>query len=68
MHQGDAGGDVADHGEVVGDEEVGEPEFFLQAEEKVDYLRLDGDIAFSLNDIGLFLEFNTTRWYHNGIN
>jgi hypothetical protein len=35
---------VADHGEVVRDEEVGEVELLLEVLQQVDDLRLDGDV------------------------
>ena len=44
IHDGDAVADVLHHGEVVGDEEVGEAEVFLEIDEKVEDLGLDGDI------------------------
>ena len=42
VHDGDLVGDVADDGEIVADEEVGEAEFFLEIFEQVEYLGLDG--------------------------
>ena len=44
VHDGDAVADVADHAEVVGDEEVGEVVFVLQVLQEVDDLGLDGDV------------------------
>src|SRR5207237_783880 len=44
VHHGDAVADVADDGEVVGDEEVGEVELLLQLLEQVQDLGLDGDV------------------------
>lgn len=44
IHDGDSGGEVFDHAQVVGDEEVGEAELFLEVFEEVDDLRLDGDV------------------------
>ena len=44
VHHGDAVGDVADDGEVVRDEQVGERELLLQLLEQVDDLRLDRDV------------------------
>jgi hypothetical protein len=41
VHDRDPVGDMADDGEVVRDEEVGEPEVVLEAREQVDDLRLD---------------------------
>ena len=41
VHHGHAVGDVADDREVVGDEQVGQPEVVLEALEQVDDLRLD---------------------------
>ena len=41
VHHRDAVGDVADDGEVVGDEEVGEVELLLQLHEQVQDLGLD---------------------------
>ena len=36
--------DVFDHGEVVRDEEIGQPQLFLQVLQEVDDLGLDGDV------------------------
>ena len=44
VHHGDAVGDVADDGEVVRDEEVGQPEVALQLDEQVQDLGLDRDV------------------------
>ena len=44
VHDGNAVGDVADDGEVVGDEDVGEVELLLQLDEQVQHLRLDRDV------------------------
>ena len=44
VHDGDSVRDVADDGEVMGDEDVGEVEFLLQVGEQVDYLGLNGDV------------------------
>src|ERR1700730_1701697 len=44
VHHSDAIADVLHHGEVVGDEDIREPEFALQVLEQVDDLRLDGDV------------------------
>ena len=44
VHHGDAVGQVADHGQVVGDEEVGEAVGALQLGQQVDHLALDGDV------------------------
>ena len=44
VHDGHAVGDVAHDGEVVGDEQVGEPELALQLLQQVDDLRPDGDV------------------------
>ena len=41
VHHRDPVADVADHREVVGDEEVGQAELVLQVDEQVDDLRLD---------------------------
>ena len=41
IHHRDAMADVLDHGEVVGDEQVGEFQFLLQVHQQVDDLRLD---------------------------
>ena len=41
VHDADAVADVADDGEVVGDEQVGETEALLQVLQQVDDLRLD---------------------------
>ncbi len=42
IHDGDAIADVFDHREIVGDEQVGDPELRLQVFEQVDDLCLDG--------------------------
>src|SRR5439155_3400447 len=44
VHDGHPVGDVAHDREVVGDEEVGQPEAVLQLLEEVDHARLDGDV------------------------
>ena len=44
VHHGDPVADVADHREVVRDEDVGEAELALQIGEQVDDLRLDRDV------------------------
>ena len=44
VHHRDAIADVADDGEVVGDEEVGEAELLLQVFQQVDDLRLNRDV------------------------
>ena len=44
VHDRDPVGDVADDGEVVGDEEVGQVELLLQLDEQVEHLRLDRDV------------------------
>ena len=44
VHDGDPVADVAHHGEVVGDEQVGEAELPLQLLQEVDDLRADGDV------------------------
>ena len=44
VHHPDAIGDVLDHGEVVGDEQIGEASFLLQATHQVDDLGLDRDV------------------------
>ena len=44
VHDRDPVGDVADDAEVVGDEDVGEPELVLKVVEQVDDLRLDRDV------------------------
>lgn len=44
IHHGDAVRDVLDDLQIVGDEEIGQLEFFLQIFEQVQDLRLDGDI------------------------
>ncbi len=41
IHHRDAAADVVDHGEIVRDEEIGEPEFLLQILQQIDDLRLD---------------------------
>ena len=44
IHDGDPRRDVANHREVVGDEEVGEAELVLELLEQVDDLRLNRDV------------------------
>ena len=44
VHHRDPVADVADDGQVVGDEEVGQPELALEPLEQVDDLRLDRDV------------------------
>src|SRR5438874_1775273 len=44
VHDGDPVGDVADDGQVVRDEEVGQVELLLEPLEEVDDLGLDGDV------------------------
>jgi hypothetical protein len=44
IHDGDPVTDVAHHMEVVGDEKITEPETILEFLEKVDDLRLDGNV------------------------
>ena len=44
IHHRDAVADVLDHREVVGDEEIGEPELALQVGQEVYYLRLHRDV------------------------
>ena len=44
IHHRDAVGDVADDGEVVGDEEVGQPELVLEFAHRVQHLGLDRDV------------------------
>jgi hypothetical protein len=44
VHDRDPVGDVADDGEVVGDEEVRQVELVLQLDEEVEHLRLDRDV------------------------
>ena len=44
VHDGDAVGDVAHHGQVVRDEDVRQPELVLQVLQQVDHLRLDGHV------------------------
>ena len=58
VHHGHPVGDVADHAEVVGNEQVGEPEPLLQILEKVDDLGLDrhverGDRFVADDELGL---------------
>ena len=43
-HHRDAVGDVIDHREVVRDEQIGEPELFLQINQQVEDLRLDRNV------------------------
>ena len=44
VHHGDTVGDVAHHRQVVGDEQVGQPELVLQLLEEVDDAGLDADV------------------------
>ena len=44
IHHTDMVANVADHIEVMGDEEVAQPQFLLQVFEKIDDLCLDGYI------------------------
>ena len=44
IHHGHAIADMLHDGEVVGDEEIGQPEVVLQVEQQVDDLRLDRDV------------------------
>jgi len=44
VHHADVVGNVLHHRKVVGDEQVGEFQFFLQIHQQVDNLRLNGDI------------------------
>jgi serine kinase of HPr protein (carbohydrate metabolism regulator) len=44
VHDGDAVGDVPHHRQVVGHEDVGEPELVLDVLQQVDDLRLDRDV------------------------
>ena len=58
VHDRDPVGDVADDGEVVGDEQVGQPEVRLEPLEQVDDLRLDrhvegADRLVADDDLGL---------------
>ena len=44
IHHGDAVGDVLDHGEIVRDEDVGQPKPVLQLAQQVEDLRADRDV------------------------
>ena len=44
VDDGDAVGDVAHHGKIVGDEQVGDAAFLLQAAQQVQHLCTDGHI------------------------
>lgn len=44
VHDADAVGEVSYDGEIVGDEEIGEPELFLEVAEEIYDLGLDGDV------------------------
>src|SRR5437667_11285754 len=44
VHHRDSIGDVADHGEVMRNEQVGDPELALESLKKVDDLGLDRDV------------------------
>ena len=47
VHHGDAVGHLRNHGEIVGDEEHGEPELRAQFAKQVENLCLDGDVECS---------------------
>jgi len=44
IHDSDAAAEMFDHGQVMGDEEVGQAAFFLEVLQEVDHLRLHRDI------------------------
>ena len=44
IHDHDASGNVANHGEIVGDEEIGKAHFLLKVHEEIENLGLDGHI------------------------
>ena len=44
MHHREVGGDLVHHADVVGDQDVSEPQFLLKIDEQVQDLRLDGDV------------------------
>ena len=44
VHDGGAVADVPHHGQIVGDEQIGEAEAVLQLFQEVQHLRLDGDV------------------------
>ena len=44
IHDSDAVADVADHRKVMGDEQISQPHFLLQVFQKIDDLRLNGNI------------------------
>ena len=44
IHDRDAVADMRDHGEVVADEDIGQPEVALQIGEQVEHVGLDRDI------------------------
>ena len=44
IHHRDAVADVLDHREIVGDEQIGEPELALQVHQQIEHLRLDRDV------------------------
>ena len=44
IHHADAVRDVLDHGQVMGDEQIGQALFFLQVLKHIDHLRLNGHV------------------------
>ena len=44
LHDGDLVRQILDYAEIVGDEEIGDPEFLLQLLQQIEDLGLDGDI------------------------
>ena len=44
VHDGDIIGEVVDHSQVVGDEDIGEPQLFLKLLQQIQDLGLNGDI------------------------
>ena len=44
VHHRDAMADVLHYRQIMGDEQVGQPELVLQVHQEIDHLRLDGDV------------------------
>ncbi len=44
IHDGGAVAHVPDHAQIMGDKDIGKPEFLLKILEEVEHLGLDGDV------------------------
>ncbi len=62
LHHGDAVADIADHGQIVADEDAGEAELAPGALEEVQHLRLNRDVECR----GRLIEEQETRAQHDG--